>query len=82
MNAESLDKILNQTWFYRFVLPDGRVTQSYDDGALDAVHDTRLRMLEAVLSSRFGASLGGGQGHRPRLPSGLVCQQNGGARRR
>ena len=51
MNYES---ILDKTWFYRFVLPDGRVTNTYDSGALDSIHDTRLSMLQNVLRERFG----------------------------
>ena len=42
--------VLAKTWFYRFQLPSGAITRSYDDGALDAIHETRLRMLDAALA--------------------------------
>lgn len=53
------ERILAKTWFYRFQLPSGRVTESYDGGALDAIHATRLAMLEEVLGRAFGPSLAG-----------------------
>lgn len=43
-------RILDKTWFYRFELPDGSHTKRYEDGALDPIHDTRLRMLDASLA--------------------------------
>lgn len=52
-------RLFEKTWFYRFRLPDGRVTETYDDGALDAVHTTRLSMLRGVVRERFGESLAG-----------------------
>ena len=52
-------RLFEKTWFYRFRLPDGRVTNTYDDGALDAVHTTRLSMLREVVRARFGESLAG-----------------------
>lgn len=52
-------RLFEKTWFYRFKLPDGRVTRTYDDGALDAVHTTRLSMLRDVVRERFGDSLAG-----------------------
>ncbi len=52
-------RILDKTWFYRFELPSGAVTSTYDDGALDAIHETRLAMLKHVVERRFGASLAG-----------------------
>lgn len=61
MKSANYDDLLQRTWFYRFVLPDGRCTRTYDDGALDAIHDTRWSMLESVLTQRFGASLRGGR---------------------
>lgn len=41
---------LAKTWFYRFKLPNGQVTRSYDDGALDQIHETRLAMMDAALA--------------------------------
>jgi len=52
-------RLFEKTWFYRFKLPDGRVTRTYDDGALDAVHTTRLSMLRDAVRERFGDSLAG-----------------------
>ncbi len=51
--------ILDKTWFYRFRLPSGKVTATYDGGALDQIHETRLAMLKSVVEARFGASLAG-----------------------
>lgn len=63
------DAILAKTWFYRFTLPSGKVTSTYDDGALDAIHDTRLAMLEHVVRGRFGDSL------RGRTAIDIACHQ-------
>lgn len=52
-------RILDKTWFYRFHLPSGKVTSTYDDGALDQIHETRLAMLQQVVDSRFGGTLAG-----------------------
>lgn len=52
-------RILDKTWFYRFTLPSGKVTSTYDDGALDRIHDTRLAMLQQVVDGHFGGSLAG-----------------------
>lgn len=51
--------LLERVWFYRFRLPSGKLTPTYDAGALDAIHDTRLAMLQAALRERFGVSLSG-----------------------
>ena len=52
-------RILEKTWFYRFKLPSGKVTSTYDDGALDQIHESRLAMLTRVIDSRFDGSLTG-----------------------
>jgi ubiquinone/menaquinone biosynthesis C-methylase UbiE len=52
-------RILEKTWFYRFHLPGGEITSTYDDGALDGIHTSRLAMLQQVIDSRFGGSLAG-----------------------
>jgi hypothetical protein len=52
-------RILEKTWFYRFRLPSGAITSTYDDGALDAIHDTRLSMLKQVIDRDFGGTLAG-----------------------
>ena len=54
------DHLLAKTWFYRFPLPDGRVTPSYHDGMLDAVHTTRVDMMGRAIRAHFGdAPIGG-----------------------
>jgi SAM-dependent methyltransferase len=50
---------LAKTWFYRFKLPSGQVTRSYDDGALDQIHETRLAMMDAALARVRPQGLGG-----------------------
>jgi hypothetical protein len=52
-------RILDKTWFYRFTLPSGKVTATYDDGALDQIHESRLAMLGQIIDSHFGGSLAG-----------------------
>ncbi|MGA8276687.1 MAG: DUF1698 domain-containing protein [Rhodanobacteraceae bacterium] len=59
MDARLEQRILDKTWFYPFKLPSGRTSPTYDGGALDAVHATRLGMLEGVLEARYGSSLAG-----------------------
>lgn len=51
--------LLDKTWFYRFRLPSGRLTPTYDNGALDLIHETRLLMLQQAVARRFGARLAG-----------------------
>jgi len=58
MSADE-QRLLDKTWFYRFKLPSGRITNTYDDGALDQIHESRLAMLKQVVGQRFGASLAG-----------------------
>src|SRR4029077_8807308 len=62
-------RVLEQTWFYRFRLPSGALTRSYDDGALDQIHETRLRMMERALADSFPDGLGG------RSAVNLACHQ-------
>jgi hypothetical protein len=50
-------QVLSKTWFYPFRLPSGQVTTTYDGGALDAIHGTRLAMLQAALRAEFGDSI-------------------------
>jgi len=52
-------RVLGKTWFYRFRLPSGAVTRSYDDGALDKIHETRLHMMERALADAFPDGLAG-----------------------
>ena len=51
------DKVLGKTWFYPFRLPGGQVTATYDGGALDAIHATRLAMLQQALRADLGESI-------------------------
>ena len=50
-------QVLSKTWFYPFRLPSGQVTPTYDGGALDAIHSTRLAMLQSALQTEFGQSI-------------------------
>jgi SAM-dependent methyltransferase len=50
-------QVLSKTWFYPFRLPGGQVTPTYDGGALDAIHATRLAMLQSALRATFGESI-------------------------
>ncbi|GIX34542.1 MAG: hypothetical protein KatS3mg126_0321 [Lysobacteraceae bacterium] len=47
-------KAMARTWFYPFQLPSGKVTPTYHGGALDLIHHTRTRMLDAELARSFG----------------------------
>jgi tRNA (mo5U34)-methyltransferase len=51
------ERVLSKTWFYPFRLPNGHVTTTYDGGALDAIHATRLAMLQSALRAEFGDSI-------------------------
>jgi len=51
------DQALAKTWFYPFRLPSGHVTATYDGGALDAIHATRLSMVKAALGAEYGDSI-------------------------
>lgn len=50
-------RVLEKTWFYRFTLPSGRCTQTYHEGSLDLIHDTRRQMLDAALEAEWGNGL-------------------------
>lgn len=51
--TDALEKILNRKWFYQFELPNGEKTQSYLPDDAQAVHTTRLEMMDSVLNPRF-----------------------------
>ena len=51
------EQVLRKTWFYPFRLPSGHITPTYDGGALDAIHATRLAMMKAALHRQFGESI-------------------------
>ncbi len=54
-----LEKIKQREWFYSFKLPDGSTSKSYGNGELDAIHDTRRQMLDAVLAEHYPSGLAG-----------------------
>lgn len=62
-------RVLDKTWFYRFKLPSGAVTRSYGAGELDAIHDTRLKMLDATIAAMMPGGLAG------RTAVDLACHQ-------
>lgn len=51
--ADLLEQVRDREWFYSFELPDGSLTPTYHGGELDAIHDTRWRMLEHTLDTTF-----------------------------
>ncbi len=51
-----IDRILEREWFYRYQLPDGRHTYTTHMGTLDAIHETRWKMLKDTLLERLGGS--------------------------
>ena len=59
MSAEMKQRVLDKTWFYDFELPDGSHTRRYEDGALDLIHDTRLRMLDQALGKQWPGGISG-----------------------
>lgn len=69
MNPDIERKVLDKTWFYRYRLPSGRETASYDDGKLDAIHATRLAMMDAELARAYPQGLAG------RTAVDLACHQ-------
>lgn len=58
MASEAIERILARKWFYRFRLPDDRVTDTYVGEKVLQFHADRLRMLNRVLDERFPDSLG------------------------
>lgn len=52
-------EVLQREWFYPFALPSGQVTPTYDGGRLNAVHETRMAMLDGAVNDAFGQSLDG-----------------------
>jgi SAM-dependent methyltransferase len=51
--SELLDQVKSRDWFYAYELPDGSKAPTYHDGELDAIHQTRWRMLEHDLEATF-----------------------------
>ncbi|MDJ0655230.1 MAG: methyltransferase domain-containing protein [Xanthomonadales bacterium] len=54
-----LAELLSRDWFYPFQLPGGEVTPTYDGGRLNAVHSTRLAMMDAALEPLYGSDYSG-----------------------
>lgn len=52
-------KALEREWFYPFALPSGATTPTYDGGRLNAVHDTRMQMMDSAINPLLGDSLAG-----------------------
>lgn len=50
---QTLQAILAKTWFYRFQLPDGQMTQCYLPEAVQAIHTTRRDLLDQALQPRY-----------------------------
>ena len=48
------EQALSRRWFYPYRLPSGRITATSEGSAIDAIHYTRLRMLDAQLARGFG----------------------------
>lgn len=67
--SEPSSSLHDREWFYPFELPDGSRTPTYGGGRLDAIHATRLTMLNDVLDRTFGPSLAG------RTVVDLACHQ-------
>lgn len=53
--TELEEAVLSRKWFYRFRLPDGRVTECYIDDDVVGIHETRERMLHQALDAQLGA---------------------------
>ncbi len=46
-------KALAKSWFYRYQLPSGVEVPTTHNGALDAIHETRLQMLDRALAPHY-----------------------------
>jgi tRNA (mo5U34)-methyltransferase len=57
--SDLLEQVRRREWFYDFELPDGSRTATYHEGTLNAIHDTRWRMLEHSLEGAFPQGFGG-----------------------
>lgn len=51
--SDKISEVLSKQWFYSYEFPDGRRTETYHDGSLDAIHETRWKMLDGVLQDHF-----------------------------
>ncbi len=51
--TDLLEQVRAREWFYTFELPDGSRTTTYHGGELDAIHDTRWKLLEHTLEGVY-----------------------------
>ena len=56
---QQIRQALGRTWFYPFVLPDGRTLPSSHGGRVDSIHTTRASMLDAFVARQFDGSRAG-----------------------
>lgn len=49
-----IEQARSKEWFYAYELPDGSTTPTYHGVDIQAIHDTRWRMLQACLDQRLG----------------------------
>jgi len=49
-----IEQARGREWFYAYELPDGSTTPTYHGVDIQAIHDTRWRMLRDYLDHRFG----------------------------
>jgi hypothetical protein len=58
MTKQNADGLIEQArareWFYAYELPDGGTTPTYHGADIQAIHDTRWRMLRDCLDERLG----------------------------
>ena len=56
--SDLIEQARSREWFYHYELPDGSVLPSYHGAEIQAIHDTRWRMIEACLAGHLGADRG------------------------
>lgn len=49
----TIEKILAKQWFYQFKLPGGKTTECYLPTEAQAVHDTRIAMIDSILEPSY-----------------------------
>lgn len=54
-----IEQAKSREWFYAYALPDGSVTPTYHGIDIQAIHDTRWRMVRDCLDREPGAERGG-----------------------
>jgi len=53
-----IDQAKAREWFYAYELPDGSLTPTYHDIDIQAIHDTRWKMVQAYLDRALGGDRG------------------------